>query len=106
MAKKRVAGKSAKQAAKKATTTKKAATPKKAKEKAPTPTPAEPEAIVLDAEEEKAFDLAHSSEDVCNELELAVTQAVAQAVRKVFKQQGISLKASQAENLALALFGN
>ena len=61
--------------------------------------------IKLGPDESKAFDLAHSSVELRSELEEAVTLAIAQAVRKVFKQHGVSLTTLQAQELALVLFG-
>ena len=61
--------------------------------------------IELDPVETKAFDLAHSSVELRSELEEAVTLAIAQVVRKIFKQHGISLTTIQAQELALILFG-
>jgi hypothetical protein len=61
--------------------------------------------IELDPVETRAFELAHSSIEVRTELEEAVTMAMSQAVRKVFKQHGISLTSSQAPEVALLLFG-
>jgi len=88
----------------KKTTTKKA-TAAKAKKKAPAKK-AKPVEIELEPGEIKAFELAHSSAKVCKELELAVTSAISQAVRKVFKQHGIALATAQAEKVALLLFGD
>ena len=62
--------------------------------------------IELDPAEAKAFELAHSSGEVCEELELAVSLAISQAVRKVFKQHRISLTTTQAQKVAVLLFGN
>jgi hypothetical protein len=62
--------------------------------------------IELDPVETKAFELLHSSASVCKELESAVTAAIAQAVRKVFKQHRIALAPSQAEEVAAILFGD
>jgi len=62
--------------------------------------------IELDPAEAKAFELAHSSGEVCEELELAVSLAMSQAVRKVFKQHRISLTTTQAQKVAVLLFGD
>jgi hypothetical protein len=62
--------------------------------------------IKLDAVETQAIQLADSSDDVCEELEKAVTSAVSDAVRKVYKKNKITLTAAQAENVALALFAD
>jgi hypothetical protein len=62
--------------------------------------------IELDPAEAKAFELAHSSGEVCEELELAVSLAISQAVRKVFKQHRISLTTTQAQKVAVLLFGD
>jgi len=89
---------------KKATTEKKATT---AKSKKQTPAKADDRIeIELDPVEVKAYELAHSSDKVCDELELAVALAMSQAVRKVFKQHRISLTAPQAQKLAMILFGD
>ena len=61
--------------------------------------------IELDEVEAEAIELVHSSDKVCTELEKAVTSTVFLAVRKVYKQHGISLTSSQAEKVALLLFG-
>ena len=85
---------------------------KATKKKAPTKTKKKPTKkverieIELDPVETKAFELAHSSEDVRRELEEAVTSAMSQAVRKVFKQHRISLTSSQAQEVAVLLFGD
>jgi len=95
----------------KKTTKKKAATAKtkapaaKGKKKAPA-TKVERIEIELDPVETKAFKLAHSSAEVQKELEEAVTLAMSQAVRKVFKQHGISLTPPQAQEVAAFLFGD
>lgn len=65
-----------------------------------------PVEIELEPAEIKAFELAHSSKQVCKELELAVTATIATAVRKVFKQHSIALSPVQAEKVALLLFGD
>jgi hypothetical protein len=62
--------------------------------------------IELDPVEAKAYELAHSSGEVCRELELAVSSAMFQAVRKVFKQHRISLTMPQAQKVAVFLFGD
>ena len=62
--------------------------------------------IEIDPAETKAFELVQSSKKVCEDLELAVTAAVAQAVRKVFKQHRIALTSPQAEKVATILFGD
>jgi hypothetical protein len=87
----------------KKTTKKKPAT--KAKKKAPAKKVERVE-IELDPVETKAFELAHSSVEVCTELEEAVTSAISQAVQKVFKGHRISLKPLQAQEVALLLFGD
>ena len=86
--------------AKKATQKKPAA---KTKKKA-APQKAESVEIELDAIETKAFELAQSSAKVRKELEVTVTRAMAQAVRKVFKQHRVSLSAPQSEKVAAFLF--
>lgn len=100
----------AKKTTKPATEIKKQSPAKKAgakatKKKAPAKK-SEPAGVEIDAVEAKAFELVHSSDKVCNELEAAVTVAVSDAVRKVFKQHGISLAAAQAQKVALLLFGD
>ncbi len=77
----------------------------KAKKKAPAKK-VERITIELDAVETEAFELAHSSVEVRTELEDAVTLAMSQAVRKVLKQHRISLTSSQAQEVALLLFGD
>jgi hypothetical protein len=62
--------------------------------------------IELDPAETKAFELARSTDEVCRELEEAVTLAVSQAVRRVFKQRGIALTPPQAQEVAMLLFGD
>ena len=62
--------------------------------------------IKLDAVEQQAFQLAHSSKAVCQELELSVSEAICQAVRKVFKQHKIALTQEQGETVAFVLFGD
>jgi len=95
------ATKAPKAAAKKPTAAKKPAAAKKSP-----PKKAEHIEIELDPTEEKALMLANSSEEVCEELELAVTEAIAQAVRKVYKSHGIALSQSQSQQVALFLFGD
>jgi hypothetical protein len=85
------------------TTATKAKKGKATKKKSPTKK-TKPAEIQVDAIEAKAFELAHSSDKVCAELEAAATSAVSQAVRKVFKQHRISLTSVQAEKVALLLF--
>jgi hypothetical protein len=79
---------------------------KATKKKAPAKKQPEATEIVLDPAETKAIELAHSSEKVCTELEEAVTSAITQAVRKVFKQNGVALTSDQAEEVAMLLFGD
>jgi hypothetical protein len=62
--------------------------------------------IELGPAEEKALLLAHSSEAVCEELELAVTEAIAKAVRNVFKSHDVALSAAESQQVALFLFGD
>ncbi len=64
------------------------------------------EEIKLDPVEQAAFRLAHSSKAVCRELELSVSEAICQAVRKVFKQHKIALTQEQGETVAFVLFGD
>jgi hypothetical protein len=95
----------AKKATKTAKTTKKKTTAPKAKKKSPAKKASRVE-ITLDAVETKAFELAHGSNAVCEELENAATSSLSQAVCKVFKKHGISLNTSQSEKVALLLFGD
>lgn len=96
-----------KTATKKAPAAKAKKTPaKKAPAKKAPAKKAKPVEIELEPAEIKAFELAHSSEQVCKELELAVTATIATAVRKVFKQHSIALSPVQAEKVALLLFGD
>jgi hypothetical protein len=69
---------------------------------------AEPETveIVLDATEGKAVQLAETSDEVCDELEKVVTEAVSKSVRDVYKKRGVALSLEQAQNVALTLFGD
>jgi hypothetical protein len=83
----------------------KKATATKSKKKAPAKKPEHVD-IELDPVEVEAYELAHSSEKVCKELELTVTLAMAQAVRKVYKQHGITLSPPQAQQVAMILFGD
>jgi hypothetical protein len=86
----------------KKTTKKKPATESKKKAAAKE---AEHVEIELDPIEIRAFELAHSSAKVRDELEEAVMLAMSQAVRKVFKQHDISLTPPQAQEVAAVLFG-
>ena len=88
-----------------AKTTTKTKPAKKAKKKAPAKKVEHIE-IELDPIESKAFDLAHSSDDVRRELEEAAASAICRAVRKVFKQHGISLTPPQAQEVSAWLFGD
>jgi hypothetical protein len=94
----------AKKTTKKKATTHKKATAKKSKKKSPA-TKVDRIEIELDPAEVKAYELAHSSDTVRKELELAVTLSMAQAVRKVFTQHGVSLTLSQSQQVAVLLFG-
>jgi hypothetical protein len=96
MAKKKVAKKAA--PAKKAT--------KKAKKKAAPAHKEEQIEIKLEAVEQEALDLVSTSDQLCNDLEAAVTAAVAKTVATVYKKHKITLTSAQAENVALILFGN
>jgi hypothetical protein len=84
--------------------TKKPAAPK-AKQK-PARQAAEPVEIQLDGPTSAAYDLIQSSPRVCDEIELAVTAAICQQVRKIIKAEGIALNPEQAEQLAALLFGD
>jgi hypothetical protein len=96
----------AKKTTKSATTTKKPAPAKKTAKKKAAPAKTEPIEIELDEVEATAIELVHASSKVCDELEKAVTSAVSEAVRKVFKQNKVSLTTVQAEKVALLLFGD
>lgn len=109
MPKKKAAKKAApkKAAPKKKAIPKKKAAPKKAAKKAPQAQETEHvHEFQLDPVEEKAFHLAHSSAKVQRALEEAVTDALARAVRKVFKDNRINLSPAQANNMAMILFGD
>jgi hypothetical protein len=93
----------AKKTTKKATGKKKTSPAKSAKKA--TRAKADRIEIELDPLAVKAYELAHASDAVCKELELAVTSAVSQAIRKVFKGHRISLTLPQAEELAMLFFG-
>lgn len=90
---------------KKPAPTKKATGAKATKKKAPAKK-SETIEIELDAVEAKAFELAHASDKVCTELEETVMSAVSDAVRKVYKKNGITLTSDQAQKVALLLFGD
>lgn len=62
--------------------------------------------FTLDPVEEKAFHLAQSSTKLQRELEEAVTQAMAGAVRKVFQNHRVELTQDQALEMAMILFGD
>ena len=64
------------------------------------------EELELDETECKAVDLVLGSEALRNALELEVNTVVTQAVRKICKAAGAALTAAQAENVAMALFGD
>jgi hypothetical protein len=91
-------------------TTKKKPVAAKAKKKAPAKTSAKKQVehveIELDSVEAKAYELAHSSSEMCEELEVAVSLAISEAVRKIFKKHRISLTMPQAQKVALFLFGD
>ena len=111
MAKKKAAKKAAPaKGAKKKTPAKgaKKATPAKSgKKKAPAKRKKEEQIeIQLDAVEQQALDLVQASDQVCNDLEHDVTDAVSKAVGAVFEKHNITLTPAQAENVALILFGN
>jgi hypothetical protein len=86
-------------------TTKKKSTATKSKPKAPAKK-VEYVEIELDPVEAKAYELAQSSTEVCEELEVAVSLAMSQAVRKVFKQHSISMTMPQSQKVAVFLFGD
>jgi len=77
----------------------------KATKKAPAKK-AEPVEIELDSIEIKAIKLAYSSAKAKKQLEEAVTLAMSQAVRKVFKRHDVSLTPPQAQEVAAFLFGD
>jgi hypothetical protein len=60
----------------------------------------------LDATESKAIDLVLDSEDLRHALEVEVNSVVTQAVRKICKAHGASLTVTQAQNVAMVLFGD
>ena len=62
--------------------------------------------IALEPVEQEAFQLAHSSKAVCRELELSVSEAICQAVRKVFKRHNVVLTPAQGDTVAFVLFGD
>jgi hypothetical protein len=95
-----------KKVAKKAAPSKKAAKAKPAKKKTAPAIKDDQIEIMLEPIEKEALDLVQTSNQLCNDLEVAVTSAVSQAVRKVFKSHKVALSAAQAENVALILFGN
>ena len=99
MAKKKVAKK-------KASPAKKAAPAKASKKKAAPIREEEQIEIELDAVEQKAVDLISTSEQLCDDLEEAVTAAVSKTVGTIYKKHKINLTPEQAENVALLLFGN
>jgi hypothetical protein len=90
-------------------------TARKTTKKQPTATKAKPKKsakkverveIELDPVQSAAFELAYASDEVRRELELGVTSAISQAVRKVYKKHKISLTQSQAQEIAGFLFGD
>jgi hypothetical protein len=95
----------AKKTTKKKSTVATKATATKSKKKAPAKKTDRIE-IELDPVEVEAYELAHSSDRVRKELELAVTLAMSQAVRKVFQQHRISLTPPQSQHIAMILFGD
>lgn len=78
----------------------------KAEKKAPPMRDDEQLELQLDPLEQKALDLVSTSDRLCNDLELAVTAAVAKTVGAVYKKHKINLTPAQAENVALLLFGS
>jgi threonine dehydratase len=97
----------AKKAAKKAT--KKTAKPAKKSTAKAAKKPAkkvEHVEIQLTAAELAALDLTEKSDEVCQELEDAVTVAICGTLRKVFKKHKIVLSESEAMEVAAALFGD
>jgi hypothetical protein len=68
--------------------------------------PAKPREVEIDVDEAKAIELVQSSDKVCAELEEAVTLAILQAARKLFKKHSIALTADQTEKVAFLLFGD
>lgn len=93
-----------KKATKKAAPAKKAAA-KKSKKKTPPVRDDEQIELILDPLEQKALDLVSTSDQLCDDLELAVTAAVAKTVGTIYKKHKVNLTAAQAENVALLLFG-
>jgi hypothetical protein len=95
-----------KTAKKKAAPAKKAAPTKGSKKKSAPRHADEPIELKLDEVEQKAVDLVATSDALCNDLEVAVTAAVAKTVGAVYKKHKIKLDPAQAETVALVLFGN
>ncbi len=62
--------------------------------------------IDLDKTERKAIDSVLERDDMRSALENEVNTAVTQAVRKVCKAHGSSLTVTQAQNVAMVLFGD
>jgi uncharacterized protein YcgI (DUF1989 family) len=94
-----------KTAKKKAAPAKKSTSKKAAPKKAPAKKVEHVE-IQLSPAETAAFELAHSSEEVCKELEEAVTAVMGDTIRKVFKKHKISLTQPEGQQVALLLFGD
>ena len=94
-----------KTAKKKSAGAKKATPAKKSKKTAPVQAEESME-LKLDRAEQQAVHLVSTSEQLCDELERAVTVAVAKTVQSIYKKHKLSLSAAQAENVALLLFGD
>ena len=95
-----------KKAAKKNPTGAKKANPAKKSKKTPPARAEESMELKLDSVEQQAVHLVSTSDQLCDELEKAVTAAVTNTVQKVYKKHKLSLSAAQAENVALLLFGD
>jgi hypothetical protein len=61
--------------------------------------------IELDDTSASAIEMAEKSKKFSEELEHAVNKSVFHAVRKFYREHGASLTATQAQNVALMLFG-
>ena len=103
---KKTAKKAANKPAKKAAAPKAKKAPAKAKKAEKAPAKIEKFEIELGPNETKAFDLAQTSDAVCQDLEEAVTDAISQAVRKVFKKHKVTLTQPEALEVAATLFGD
>lgn len=94
-----------KKSVKKKAAPKKASAAKAASKKAPKMKQAEVPTITLDAVEEKALQMVEADDVLCDELETAATKSIIDSLRKVYKKHGIALTETQAQNVAISLFG-